>query len=387
MIPRLTLDIGWRDLAYAMWASNGRGAGRRATAAIKRRASAGRAPVVALSVRSAFDALLSELALPPGSEVLASAVTIQNMADIVAAHGLVLKPVDIDLATLAPTPEALEAAVGPQSRLFLLAHLYGVRAETMELAEVCHRHGLLFVEDCAQAFDGVLDAAPGTDVSLFSFGPIKAATALGGAVGLFADQSLGQPVEARLGAYHAMPVEWYLRRVTKHALLKLASAPALYSLVFKALRDPEAAIGSAARGFKPGDLLAQVRRAPPPILLSLLARRLANPPPRRRHLAQALARHLPAGAVPGSEAPRHGWWLFPVLVSDPAAAIAALRELGLDATQGATSLRAFGPAPNAERLIGQVVYVPLAGDRLAETASALSPYIFTEDHAPELAAA
>ena len=42
-----------------------------------------------LSVRSGLDLMLQALALPRGSEVLMSAVTIADMAAVVAAHGLV----------------------------------------------------------------------------------------------------------------------------------------------------------------------------------------------------------------------------------------------------------------------------------------------------------
>ena len=42
-----------------------------------------------LSVRSGFDLLLQSFALPAGSEVLFSAVTIQDMPKIAEAHGLV----------------------------------------------------------------------------------------------------------------------------------------------------------------------------------------------------------------------------------------------------------------------------------------------------------
>lgn len=67
--------------------------------------------VCALSVRSFFHALLTYLDLPAGSEVIMSAVTIKDMPRIVRHHGLVPVPVDIDLATLAPRLDLLEAAV------------------------------------------------------------------------------------------------------------------------------------------------------------------------------------------------------------------------------------------------------------------------------------
>ena len=58
---------------------------------------------VFLSVRTALDLLLEAWALPRGSEVLMSAVTIPDMVAIVRHHGLVPVPVDLDMRRLAPT--------------------------------------------------------------------------------------------------------------------------------------------------------------------------------------------------------------------------------------------------------------------------------------------
>ena len=49
-------------------------------------------------------------------------------------------------------------------------------------AEKAQEHGLLLWEDCAQAFDGRYAGHPEADAVMFSFGPIKTATALGGVI-------------------------------------------------------------------------------------------------------------------------------------------------------------------------------------------------------------
>ncbi len=363
MFPRLTLDIGWPDLAFALATRGDEGA----AGSIAAMAPAGRSAVTALSVRTALDALLAELALPAGDEVLMSAVNIETMAEVVRAHGLVPVAVDIDLSTLAPPPEDLEAAITPRTRLFLLAHLYGARVETFALAEVCRRRGLMFVEDLAQAYDGRLTASDGADASLYSFGPIKTATALGGAVGLIADPDLARRVQARLDAYPEAAAGWWRKRVLKHAALKAFSLPPLYGLVRLAIvaagRDPEAVIGAAARGFRSGDLLAQLRRRPPRAMLALLARRLTRAAPPVERIAGArrvLWRLPPRIPVPGRDLPSHVWWLTPVLPRHPDVFARRLCDAGFDATRGATSLRALPGAPNAAHLIDSVVYLPLS---------------------------
>lgn len=358
MHPRLRLDIGWRDLAFAMLA---------------RRPGGPAAPgaVVGLSVRTLWDALLGELALPAGSKVILSGVNVEGVIQIVRAHGLTPVSIDLDLATLAPDLEALDsAAASGRARVFLLAHLYGARLDAAPYAAVCRRRGLLLVEDRAQAFDGRLIRGEGADVTLFSFGPIKSCTALGGAVALTADPDLAKRLQARLGQLTPLTQGWFRRRVVRFAALKLLSTSVLYGLLWRGLqalgRDPDRLVSTAVRGFR-GDLLRAVRRAPPPALLALLDRRLAHarPPEVRVALARTLVGRLGADyASPGAAAPNHGWWVTPVLSPAPDELVARLRRHGFDATRGATSLRAVADAAGrvparAARLMEEVVYLPL----------------------------
>lgn len=159
-----------------------------------------------------FDLLLQTLKMPRGSKVLCSAVTIPDMLYILRHHGLVPVPVDLDPQTLAVDVQQLRAAVTevyyttrpcvamypmsdpllvrtrhkpPQNtRMVLVAHIFGTLLPLDDVLEVARANNLLVVEDCAQAFAGRThytgDAR--TDVSMFSFGTIKTATSFGGAL-------------------------------------------------------------------------------------------------------------------------------------------------------------------------------------------------------------
>ena len=129
---------------------------------------------------------------PPGSEVLVSAITHPGMVAILQAHGLRAVPVDLDLDTLAPSVAALEAARTERTRGLLVAHLFGGR---LDLAP------LLALRPAATACCWWRTAPrrspgrpawlrPGADVSLFSFGLIKTASAAGGALVTVADAGL-----------------------------------------------------------------------------------------------------------------------------------------------------------------------------------------------------
>lgn len=368
--PRLHLDIGWSDIAsiFAPVTQSRDDLVAQVEAAWPANA------VPALSVRTALDALLTSLRLPEGSAVAMSAVTIQNMADVVRAHGLQPVPIDLDIATLAPPLAQIEQTLtATGARAYIHAHLYGSRNDLTEIAALCRARGAVLIEDCAQGYLGAPPSeAPVADISLYSFGPIKAQTCLSGAVAVCRAPELAVSLRAILDAYEPMPEQWLRTRALKYSALKLLSSPTAYGLAIAALRarglDPDQAIGGAARGFSGADLMASLRRAPPRNLLRLLARRTSRP--------AGGAWRTKAGAVldaelsatfqrPGAAAEAQAFWLYPVLVDDPVAAMAAMRAAGFDATRGATSLRAITDgtnvlAPNASRLIERVLYLPIS---------------------------
>lgn len=377
MQPRLKLDIGWRDLA-SIWLPVRRQA-QTYENDIAAHAPDGVFPVAALSVRSLFLALLEERG--DSRPVAISAVNVADMAALARSKGCALRPIDVAIDSLMPSPAVARATCGHDAGMLVLAHLYGTRPDIGPIAAACAAPDRLIVEDCAQAFDGGLRLSPGADVALYSFGPIKTATALGGAVGLFRDPVLAEGVRRRMADWPARGDGWFLRRSLKYAGLKLAGSPVFYGLVFALLArlagDPEPLIGSFARSFSGQPIEQAARHRPPTRLLRLLARRLKSWPKPRDAIGTMLHRLSCHVIVPGLAARPTHWWLAPVVAHDPERLIARLRAQGYDATRGTTSMRALagetGLAPEtASRLMANVVYLPkprdaAAAERLADT--------------------
>ena len=113
------------------------------------------------------------------------------MLRIIRDHGLVPVPVDIDVEHLAVDPASLERGLSPRTRAVLVAHLFGTRQPLDAVVRFARQHKLLVIEDCAQAFVGTgFTGHPEASVSMFSFGPIKTATALGGGLLLVRDPAV-----------------------------------------------------------------------------------------------------------------------------------------------------------------------------------------------------
>lgn len=379
MYARKRLDIGWRDITFGLVRSVG-GSGASAS---RRRVEEWFAPpgsrggaLCTLSVRTGFDLYLRELALPAGSEILVSALTIPDMWKIVEHHGLVPVPVDIDGKSLAPSLELCRRAATPRTRALLIAHLFGTRIALEPYAALCREKGWLLLEDCAQAFTGPdYRGDPLADVSMFSFGPIKTAAALAGGVLRVQDARIVEAMRATESTYPSQERGAFAQRLCKYAGLKALSYPLPYTVFVKSCawlgRDHDRVIQSSVRGFAGGSFFEKIRRRPSPALCALLERRLYRGDPRRvlrrTERSQQLVRAL-GGAfdIPGSECALHSFWVFTLLVPDPDRAVADLRAAGFDATRIAT-LSAL-PAPrgreeteprDAQRLLARMVYLPV----------------------------
>src|SRR5947209_19153763 len=92
--PRLRLDIGLTDLAFAAQACFRPGHAKEAR--VLRAWGRGEESMTCLSVRTAFDLVLQALPTTAGDEVVFSALTHPDMVRIAAAHELKPVPLDID---------------------------------------------------------------------------------------------------------------------------------------------------------------------------------------------------------------------------------------------------------------------------------------------------
>jgi dTDP-4-amino-4,6-dideoxygalactose transaminase len=90
-------------------------------------------------------------AIGPGDEVITAPFTFIASANAVLFAGATPVFADVEPDTLCLDPAQVEAAITPRTRALLPVHLYGHAAQMPELGEIARRHGLLVIEDAAQA--------------------------------------------------------------------------------------------------------------------------------------------------------------------------------------------------------------------------------------------
>ncbi len=368
MWPCKGIDLDWSDWAYALGACLSPPI-QEPWAQVERLFSAAPDSVACLTARSAFDLYLrAKRYREPGAEIVFSALTVPDMPRIARHHGLHAVPLDIDPATATWDDGAIERRISERTKILVLAHLFGGRANLDSAVAVARRHGIAIVEDCAQAYAGPdWTGHPGADLSLFSFGPTKTATALGGALARVRDRGTYSQMR-RIAAHDSVqPTGEYLRRVLLYGVLKAASQRHALGIVF-AIADALGAdanqwIHRLTRNVPDESFIESIRRRPCAALVATLAHRLQQgmtPVSRRIEPGRTLMAALgPDTAVPARAAEPHGYWMFPVLTDHPEALSTHLRDHGFDAISGRLDVVCDDdvPTPGAERL-ANALYLP-----------------------------
>jgi dTDP-4-amino-4,6-dideoxygalactose transaminase len=138
-----------------------------------------------LGVANGTDALVVALkgcGVQPGDEVITVSQTAVATVAAIEMAGAVPVFADIDPLTRCMSPEHLPALLSAKTRAVLPVHLYGQPAPMDEICRFAKEHGLLVIEDCAQAHGAMIgDQRVGTfgDAATFSFYPTKNLGAIG----------------------------------------------------------------------------------------------------------------------------------------------------------------------------------------------------------------
>lgn len=152
-----------------------------------------------VGVSSGTDALLVSLmamGIEPGDEVITTAFTFFATAGSIARLGG--KPVFADVCpdSFNIDPSAIEDEITNKTKAIMPVHLFGQLAQMQPITQIARQHGLVIVEDGAQAIGAVQDGKKcGSlgDMGCFSFYPTKNLSAYGdGGVVVTSDDAIAK---------------------------------------------------------------------------------------------------------------------------------------------------------------------------------------------------
>ena len=134
----------------------------------------------AIGVSSGTDALLLALMaidIKPGDEVIVPTYSFFATAGVVSRLNATPVLIENDPVTFNMDPKDFERKITPKTKAVIPVHLYGQSAELEEIVKIAKAHGIIVIEDAAQAIgthykDGRFVGTIG-DIGCFSFFPSK----------------------------------------------------------------------------------------------------------------------------------------------------------------------------------------------------------------------
>ena len=137
---------------------------------------------------STLQSMFFALDLPPGSEILAPSYTAWATTAPMHLFGYVPAFVDLNPRTMTFDVEYAKKCLNSQTKAVLPMHSFGLPCEMDVISDFAKEHGLIVLEDCAQAFGasvkGKLVGTWGT-IGIFSFQASKILPSLEGGMGLY----------------------------------------------------------------------------------------------------------------------------------------------------------------------------------------------------------
>ncbi|MHC5062830.1 MAG: DegT/DnrJ/EryC1/StrS family aminotransferase [Planctomycetota bacterium] len=108
--------------------------------------------IACASGTAAVHAAIAALGLQAGDAVITTAITDMGAIMPIVYEGAVPVFADVDPGTLNLTADTIRPRISGRSRALIVTHLFGMPCEMAAIMDLCQEHGLVLIEDCAQAF-------------------------------------------------------------------------------------------------------------------------------------------------------------------------------------------------------------------------------------------
>jgi len=107
--------------------------------------------IAVTSATAGMHVMLMALGIEAGDEVITPSLTWVSTLNIITLLGATPVMIDIDVDNLMVTPEAIEAAITPNTKAIIPVHYAGAPADIDAIYAIGKRHGIPVIEDAAHA--------------------------------------------------------------------------------------------------------------------------------------------------------------------------------------------------------------------------------------------
>jgi len=180
------------------------------------------------SGRTAFLAILKSLGLEKDDEVIIQAFTCNAVVNPIFWSDL--RPIFIDIKkdTLNINPDELEKKISSKSKVVVVQHTFGKPAELDKILEICAKHNLILIEDCAHCLGGEYKGKKlGTfgKASFFSLGRDKIISSVYGGIAVTEDKILAKKMQEFQKQLKFPSLFWIQRQLLHPVLTKIIVMP------------------------------------------------------------------------------------------------------------------------------------------------------------------
>ncbi|HKR09479.1 MAG TPA: DegT/DnrJ/EryC1/StrS family aminotransferase [Gemmatimonadaceae bacterium] len=179
-VPPVYSPVGARALMDGVRAAIGAAPDLRTMVESSLRHRYGSADVILTDGGTSALLLALQNALPKGATVALPSYCCIDVTAAAVAAGVGVRLYDVDPVTLSPNPDSVRAAISRGVQAIVVAHLYGYPADVRAVQSLAAEHGILVIEDAAQAAGGSVNGSLlGSigDIAVLSFGRGKGTTA------------------------------------------------------------------------------------------------------------------------------------------------------------------------------------------------------------------
>ena len=164
----------------------------------------------------ALQIALMALDLNPGDEIICPSFTYVATAEVIGLLGLIPVMADVDPNTFNITADLIQPLINPKTKAIVPVHLYGQSCDMEGILKLAKKHGLIVIEDNAQAIGAKYTFRDGTvqntgtmgDIGTTSFFPSKNLGCYGDGGALFTNNDK-LAVKLRMIANHGQEVKYY----------------------------------------------------------------------------------------------------------------------------------------------------------------------------------
>ena len=180
------------------------------------------------SGRSGFLAILNALGMEQASEILVQGFTCNALVNPIIWSNLKPVFVDINEQTLNIDSQDLQRKITSKSRGVIVQHTFGLPASLKEITEICEKHNLILIEDCAHSL-GATDNGQKTGsfgrASFFSFGRDKIISSVYGGMAVTNDPSLAEKLRQAQGKFGYPSYYWIFQQLLHPILCNFLIIP------------------------------------------------------------------------------------------------------------------------------------------------------------------